>query len=328
MTLENVTFKNIKYSTDDGKLEGNTYFDVTVVIGSEEIPYTFLDIDTNTSEIDTLIRSALKENIIVLPKITKKTVKPQTVNLNTKIEFENNVNETTNSINNAYNYELQNGYIGYLGKDFSINEQNVLLLLSLKNVSTKSLVKVKDNYNNDCTLDIDEIPTILNLIINRRTALKQYYDSLISKIENATESKDLENITWTYDDIQLVIDSTNNEDENKTLDELKEQSRRRFTFERAKEIAELTVEFTVKDVIHSIEACDYILTNLNTYISMNNEETPISDVDGEILELSLAQLVELRKLIIEARENVIIKYSYYFNAIKYAETDYDLAGLV
>ena len=62
-------FKDIKYVTEDGKLDGKLYFNVTVVMDDgTEIPYSYLDTEEDTSMVANIIREGLKNKSFELPK--------------------------------------------------------------------------------------------------------------------------------------------------------------------------------------------------------------------------------------------------------------------
>ena len=391
-------FKDIKYVTEDGKLDGKLYFNVTVVIDDgTEIPYSYLDTEEDTSMVANIIREGLKNKLFELPKEFPVFEKEEVQTAEEVIDeitddqkFEKEFNDLTNQIEDIFKHENTNGYVWCINKPFDINDYNLVNLLCIKELNKErpsdTEIMIKDHNGEDVTVMLSEIDVIINEIVVRRNNVKKYYTSMLNKLQNCVDLDELHNISWDYDQIEANDTETNIAEV--SLDELKAKIRNRFMYERKKELEELVVDFNpyefekehklneidnqikeletkkeklineelnsdeIDDQIAELEtkkeqlnneelnsedcytrydANDGMLALINSYLYKCSEDkdftAPICTHAGEVIDFNKLTLEGLLDKMIEERENVLIKYTYYFNAINYAQNSYELEGL-
>ena len=391
-------FKDIKYVTEDGKLDGKLYFNVTVVMDDgTEIPYSYLDTEEDTSMVANIIREGLKNKLFELPKEFPVFEKEEVQTAEEVIDeitddqkFEKEFNDLTNQIEDIFKHENTNGYIWCIGKPFDINDYNLVNLLCIKELNKErpsdTEITIKDHNDEDVTVMLSEIDVIINEIVVRRNNVKKYYTSMLNKLQNCVDLDELHNISWDYDQIEANDTETNIAEV--SLDELKAKIRNRFMYERKKELEELVVDFnpyefekehklneidnqikeletkkeklineelnsdeidnqitelkTKKEKLNNEElnsedcytrydANDGMLALINSYLYKCSKDkdftAPICTHAGEVIDFNKLTLEGLLDKMIEERENVLIKYTYYFNAINYAQNSYELEGL-
>ena len=391
-------FKDIKYITEDGKLDGKLYFNVTVVMDDgTEIPYSYLDTEEDTSMVANIIREGLKNKLFELPKEFPVFEKEEVQTAEEVIDeitddqkFEKEFNDLTNQIEDIYKNENANGYVWCINKPFDINDYNLVNLLCIKELNKErpsdTEIMIKDHNGEDVTVMLSEIDVIINEIVARRNNVKKYYTSIMNKLQNCVDLDELHNISWDYDQIEVNSNETNVTEV--SLDELKAKIRNRFMYERKKELEELVVDFNpyefekerklneidnqikeletkkeklineklnsdeIDDQIAELEtkkeqlnneqvicedcytrydANDGMLALINSYLYKCSKDedftAPICTHAGEVIDFNKVTLEGLLDRMIEERENVLIKYTYYFNAINYAQNSYELEGL-
>ena len=246
-------FKDIKYVTEDGKLDGKLYFDITVVMDDgTEIPYSYLDTEEDTSMVANIIREGLKNKLFELPKEFPVFEKEEVQTAEEVIDeitddqkFEKEFNDLTNQIEDIYKNENANGYVWCINKPFDINDYNLVNLLCIKELNKErpsdTEIMIKDHNGEDVTVMLSEIDVIINEIVARRNNVKKYYTSIMNKLQNCVDLDELHNISWDYDQIEVNSNETNVTEV--SLDELKAKIRNRFMYERKKELEELVVDF-------------------------------------------------------------------------------------
>ena len=391
-------FKDIKYVTEDGKLDGKLYFNVTVVMDDgTEIPYSYLDTEEDTSMVANIIREGLKNKLFELPKEFPVFEKEEVQTAEEVIDeitddqkFEKEFNDLTNQIEDIYKNENANGYVWCINKPFDISDYNLVNLLCIKELNKErpsdTEIMIKDHNGEDVTVMLSEIDVIINEIVARRNNVKKYYNSMLNKLQNCVDLDELHNISWDYDQIEANDTETNVTEV--SLDELKAKIRNRFMYERKKELEELVVDFnpyefekehklneidnqikeletkkeklineelnsdeidnqiteleTKKEKLNNEElnsedcytrydANDGMLALINSYLYKCSKDedftAPICTHAGEVVDFNKLTLEGLLDRMIEERENVLIKYTYYFNAINYAQNSYELEGL-
>ena len=386
-------FKDIKYVTEDGKLDGKLYFNVTVVMDDgTEIPYSYLDTDADDSMVANIIREGLKNKLFELPKefpVFEKEEVQTTEEVINEItddqKFEKEFNDLTNQIEDIFKHENTDGYVWCINKPFSICDYNLVNLLCIKELNNErpsdTEIAIKDHNGEDVTVMLGEIDVIINEIVIRRNNVKKYYTSIMNKLQNCVDLDELHNISWDYDQIETNETETNVAEI--SLDDLKAKIRNRFMYERKKELEELIVDFdpyefekeykineidnqikeleTKKEHLNSDEidnqikeletkkehlnneelnsedcytrydANDGMLALINSYLYKCSKDedftAPICTHAGEVIDFNKITLEGLLDKMIEERENVLIKYTYYFNSINYAQNSYELEGL-
>lgn len=391
-------FKDIKYVTEDGKLDGKLYFNVTVVMDDgTEIPYSYLDTEEDTSMVANTIREGLKNKLFGLPKefpVFEKDEVQTSEEVINKItdeqRFEKEFNDLTNQIEDIFKNENTNGYVWCINKPFDISDYNLVNLLCVKELNKErpydTEITIKDHNGEDVTVLLGEIDVIINEITARRNNIKKYYTSTMNKLQDCVDLDELRNISWDYDEIEANDIETNIVEV--SLDELKAKIRNRFIYERKKELEELVVDFNpyefekeyklneidnqikeleikkeklINEQLNSDEidnqikeletkkeqldneqlnsedcytrydANDGMLALINSYLYKCSKDedftAPICTHAGEIVDFNKLTLEGLLDKMIEERENVLIKYTYYFNAVNYAQNSYELEGL-
>ncbi len=391
-------FKDIKYVTEDGKLDGKLYFNVTVVMDDgTEIPYSYLDTEEDTSMVANTIREGLKNKLFELPKefpVFEKDEVQTSEEVINKItdeqKFEKEFNDLTNQIEDIFKNENTNGYVWCINKPFDISDYNLVNLLCVKELNKErpydTEITIKDHNGEDVTVLLGEIDVIINEITARRNNIKKYYTSTMNKLQDCVDLDELRNISWDYDEIEANDTETNIVEV--SLDELKAKIRNRFIYERKKELEELVVDFNpyefekeyklneidnqikeleikkeklINEQLNSDEidnqikeletkkeqldneqlnsedcytrydANDGMLALINSYLYKCSKDedfiAPICTHAGEIVDFNKLTLEGLLDKMIEERENVLIKYTYYFNAVNYAQNSYELEGL-
>ena len=390
-------FKDIKYVTEDGKLDGKLYFNVTVVMDDgTEIPYSYLDTEEDTSMVANIIREGLKNKLFELPKEfpifekDEQTSEEILKKISDDQKFEKEFNDLTTQIEDIFNHENTDGYIWCIGKPFSICDYNLVNLLCIKELNKErpsdTEITIKDHNGEDVTVMLSEIDVIINEIVVRRNNVKKYYTSMLNKLQNCVDLDELHNISWDYDEIEANDTETNIAEV--SLDELKAKIRNRFIYERKKELEGLVVDFDPykfekehklsdldnqikeleikkeklineelnsdkvdnqikeleikKEKLINEETCseecytrydanDGMLALINSYLYKCSKDkdftAPICTHAGEVIDFNKLTLEGLLDKMIEERENVLIKYTYYFNNINYAQSSYELEGL-
>ena len=184
----------------------------------------------------------------------------------------------------------------------------------------------------------------------------------MNKLQNCVDLDELHDIDWDYD--QIEVNSNETDVTEVSLDELKAKIRNRFMYERKKELEELVVDFdpyefekehklneidnqikeletkkeklineelNSEDCYTRYDANDGMLALINSYLYKCSKDkdftAPICTHAGEVVDFNKLTLEGLLDRMIEERENVLIKYTYYFNAINYAQNSYELEGL-
>ena len=390
-------FKDIKYVTEDGKLDGKLYFNVTVVMDDgTEIPYSYLDTEEDTSMVANIIREGLKNKLFELPKEfpifekDEQTSEEILKKISDDQKFEKEFNDLTTQIEDIFNHENTDGYIWCISKPFSICDYNLVNLLCIKELNKErpsdTEITIKDHNDEDVTVMLSEIDVIINEIVVRRNNVKKYYTSMLNKLQNCVDLDELHNISWDYDEIEANDTETNIAEV--SLDELKAKIRNRFIYERKKELEGLVVDFDPykfekehklsdldnqikeleikkeklineelnsdeidnqikeleikKEKLINEETCseecytrydanDGMLALINSYLYKCSKDkdftAPICTHAGEVIDFNKLTLEGLLDKMIEERENVLIKYTYYFNNINYAQSSYELEGL-
>lgn len=178
-------FKDPKFL---GYKEGKLYFDITVVDGKSEIPYTYLDNDNPKHPIDIMIKDALKNGKLVIDT----TIKEEQTKV---IDLWTYRNKLYLKFKEQFYEILKISYVTYKDHLFGMNDLDLFNAYFIINKK----INFYDLQNTFIELNQDDFKNIITLIMEKREKIMLRFIEIKEQVFNFNTKKELDSIQWNLD---------------------------------------------------------------------------------------------------------------------------------
>lgn len=182
-----------------GFRDDRLYFDITIVDGNSEIPYTYLDSDNPTEPLDIFIKTALKTGNLVIDtsvvaKETEETPNSETQDNPEKAEFD--LWRYRNWLYGKFRKEFYEiigvSHVEYKEHLFALNDINFFNSYYIINKH----IKFTDLQNLEIELEQSDFKNILELAMAKRESIMLQYHDIKNKLSKANTKEELDSIQW------------------------------------------------------------------------------------------------------------------------------------